>query len=437
MKLKIRRWTAAVVALAGLFAVGFYSTQTLMKHGQVESDSQISSQPLPIIAHLTPEEEFPYQFPKNSTFFSVLRQEEVDGAEIQKIVEAAKPLYNLAKIQPGIRYQLTYDESPDPQLIGIRFRFSGLESLEILKKNEIWIAERKVEQVEIRNATFFGEVKTSLWDSAKSAKMDPLLISELSEIFAWQVDFSREVRVGDRWRLSVEQKYVRGQPAGWGSILSAEYQNQGQPYVAVLFRKDGEDRGYFAPDGSSLRRMFLKSPIQFGRITSGFSKKRFHPILQVNRAHLGVDYGAPKGTPVRAVGEGTIEFSGWSGGGGNVIKIRHNSLYQTAYKHLSGYAKGIRKGAKVKQGQVIGYVGNTGLSTAPHLHFEFYQSGRFVDPVGKKFPSAEPVPTELLSEFTGLVNQKLQLLPSWETLEISLRQAATLKADTGPLKEAL
>jgi murein DD-endopeptidase MepM/ murein hydrolase activator NlpD len=437
---RIQIWALSLLAISVLFIAGFFGAKTLLAISQGPMSQPTKPQMGDTIqepTYLTPEEEFPYQFPKNSTFFSVLRSEGVTGSEIQKIVDAAKPYYNLAKIQPGIRYQLKYDDSPDPQLIGIRFRFSGLESLSVKRTDESWEAEKTVEAVEIRNATFFGEVKTSLWESARQANMDSVLISELSEIFAWQVDFSREVRVGDRWRLSVEQKYVRGQPAGWGSILSAEYQNSGESFIAVLHRVEGEDLGYFTPEGESLRRMFLKSPIQFGRITSGFSKKRFHPILQVNRPHLGVDYAAPTGTPVRAVGEGVIDFSGWSGGGGNVIKIRHNSIYQTAYKHLSGYAKGIRRGTKVKQGQVIGYVGSTGLSTAPHLHFEFYQSGRFVDPVGKKFPSADPVPSQMLADFKISANERLQLLPSWETVEVALKRAMATDSVTETNKEAL
>jgi murein DD-endopeptidase MepM/ murein hydrolase activator NlpD len=229
------------------------------------------------------------------------------------------------------------------------------------------------------------------------------------------VDFAREVQVNDRWRLSVEQKLVKGQPIGWGAILAAEYINVGESHRATLFRIQGEDHGYFTPEGQSLRKVFLKSPIRYGRITSGFKRRRFHPVLQVYRAHQGVDYGAPTGTPVRSVGDGTVIFAARSGGGGNVVKIRHNATYQTAYKHLHGYAKGIRNGARVKQGQVIGYVGSTGLSTGPHLHFEFYQSGRYIDPLGKKFPSADPVPAEHLTSFKTSAEQLLKTLPEWDT----------------------
>ena len=295
----------------------------------------------------------------------------------------------------------------------------------VRKVNDTWVAEKITETVDIKVLTFSGLVTSSLWESAQKAKMDPNLISELADIFAWEVDFSREVRENDRWRLTVEQKLVKGEPVGWGSILAAEYENAGTPYQAALFRLNGEDIGYFTPEGASLRKMFLKSPIRYGRITSGFSMRRFHPILKTRRPHLGVDYAAPIGTPIRAVGDGTITSAGWNGGGGNVIRLRHNSQYQTIYKHLNGFAKGIRSGAKVKQGQVIGYVGNTGLSTGPHLHFEFYHAGRYVDPLKKKFPSADPVPTAHLEQFRAESSILISALPSWENLEVASRELSS------------
>lgn len=187
-------------------------------------------------------------------------------------------------------------------------------------------------------------------------------------------------------------------------------------HTAFLLRIDGESKGYYSSDGSSLRRMFLKSPIHFARISSRFQKKRFHPILKIHRPHNGVDYAARRGTPVRAVGDGTILLAGRRGGAGNMIKIRHNSTYQTAYLHLQNFAKGIRKGTRVKQGQIIGYVGSTGMSTAPHLHFEFYQNGRFVDPLGRKFPSAEPVAAHLLERFQNEATVYRRSLPPWNAI---------------------
>jgi murein DD-endopeptidase MepM/ murein hydrolase activator NlpD len=353
------------------------------------------------------------------TLSSALSSLNISGVVIQEIVDAAKPIANLERIRPGIRFQITKNEASE--LTAIEFRYSAIERLRIFKTDLGWQAQQIKEQVDIKVATFSGIVNMNLWESAMQAEMDPNLISELAEIFAWEVDFAREVRVNDRWRLAVEQKFVKGKPIGWGSILAAEYENAGQSHQAVLFRHEGQDVGYFSPEGASLRKMFLKSPIRYGRITSRFSMTRFHPVLKVNRPHLGVDYGAPIGTPVRAVGDGTVVFAKYNGGGGNTIRIRHNSVYETIYKHLNGYAKGIRSGVKVRQGQVIGYVGNTGLSTGPHLHFEFYHAGRYVDPLKKNFPSADPVPQELMATFKTQANELLTALPRWDAVSIANR----------------
>lgn len=364
------------------------------------------------------EEAFPYIVERNSSLFAMLTDLNVPGAAIQHIVTAAKPFHNLARLMPGIRFQIF--KSPETnEVVAIEFRFSAVERLYIQRRDSSWVANKFIEQVDLHIVTFSGTVTSSLWESAQKAKMDPNLISELADIFAWEVDFAREVRLGDRWRLTVEQKMIRGELVGWGAILAAEYENAGTPFQAVLFRVNGEEMGYFTPEGVSLRKMFLKSPIRYGRITSGFSRRRFHPILKVNRAHLGVDYAAPTGTPIRTIGDGTVTMAGRNGGAGNMIKIRHNSSFQTAYKHLKGFASGIRNGTKVKQGQVIGYVGTTGLSTGPHLHFEFYQNGNYIDPLRKKFNSAEPVPKDLLNQFKAEASMQLTALPSWSLIELS------------------
>ncbi|MFN3454226.1 MAG: peptidoglycan DD-metalloendopeptidase family protein [Pseudobdellovibrio sp.] len=360
------------------------------------------------------EQRYPFTIPSRSTLSAELSKSNIDSATVHALVEAAKPYRDLAKINPQTRFQIFYSETDPTDFIGIKFRFTPRESLHLKKINNTWTAEAINKPVQTKVVTFKGEVKNSLWLSAEEAQMPPLLIADLAEIFAWQVDFSREVQVGDRWRLSVEQEFVNGEPIGWGAILSAEYINNKDTHTAVLFRRGDEDLGYFKPDGSSLKRMFLKSPIAYGRISSRFQKNRFHPVLKTARAHLGVDYAAPTGTPIRSVGDGVITLSGWSGGGGNVVKIRHNGTYETAYKHLSRYASGIKKGSTVKQGQIIGFVGSTGLSTGPHLHFEFFVNGRYVDPLGQKFPTADPVPSNYLAEFSQNRDNFINQLPEWE-----------------------
>lgn len=400
-----------VVFLSSLFLFKWDSNPTLPAEEAKEhlADSAMDLPEIPV------EEEFPYEIRRQSTFFNALRDLNIPPVTIQEIVDATKPVYNLARLQSGIRFQLFYSPLVETELMSLQFYFSPLEKLLIEKKTGQWVAQKITENVTIETVTFSGTVTSSLWESAVKAGMDPDLISELADIFGWEVDFAREVQVNDKWRLSVEQKKVKNKAVGWGSILAAEYINVGTTHQAALFRKNGENLGYYTPKGESLRKVFLKSPIRYGRITSGFKRRRFHPVLQIYRAHRGVDYGAPIGTPVRSVGDGTVIFAARSGGGGNVIKIRHNSIYQTAYKHLHGFGKGIRSGARVQQGQVIGYVGNTGLSTGPHLHFEFYQSGSYIDPLGKKFPSADPVPTEDLSLFQAQAQSLLSTLPSWNS----------------------
>lgn len=371
----------------------------------------------------TLEERYPYVISKGSTLAQELSVLGVDFTTVLQIVEASKPYKNLASLRPGTRFQVTYAEETSNVLQSIEFRFSPTDLLRVSRTQESWVAEAPVVPVQTRRVTFAGIVTSSLWQSAVAAEMDPNLVSELAEIFAWQVDFAREVQSGDRWRLSVEQYFVNEEPVGWGKILAADYENSGTMYQAVLFRNGRETMGYFAPDGSSLRRMFLKSPLRYRRISSKFQRARFHPVLKVNRPHLGVDYAAPHGTPVMAVGDGTVMSVGWNGGGGNTIRLRHNSVYSTAYKHLSKFAKGLRPGQKVKQGDVIGYVGSTGLSTGPHLHFEFFKSGAIVDPMSQTFPSADPIPTENMEEFQLQAAVFRSGLPAWDEIEVAKLEA--------------
>ncbi|MNJ96752.1 Murein DD-endopeptidase MepM [compost metagenome] len=400
---------AAVLTLSG--GAYFFSKNMPSREPQSTSEVNAPQVVLPV------DQRYPYVMPKRSSLSVELAKLQINHQDIHAIVETAKPHKDLARLAVGTRFQVTRSQAPDAALQGIRFRFAAADVLQLTKTENGWTAEKIIKPIEKRVVTFMGTVKSNLWESAAEAKMSPSLISELAEIFAWQVDFAREVQVNDRWRLSVEQEFASGELVGLGTILSAEYVNSGQVHTAILFRQGNEKVGYFAPDGSSLRRMFLKSPIQYGRISSKFQKKRFHPILQTGRPHLGVDYAAPVGTPIRAVGDGVISLAGWSGGGGNVIKIRHNAMYDTAYKHLSKFAKGIKKGTRVSQGQLIGYVGSTGLSTGPHVHFEFFVSGKYVDPLKQKFPSADPIPSTSLAEFIASQKVLMARLPAWASAE--------------------
>lgn len=327
---------------------------------------------------------------KNATVYSTLSNAGLEPADIAQALEAAKPIYDLAKVSAGVRLQIHY-EGEAQDLHQIAFYLSTTDTLWLTKdltktQEKPWSAKLDSKPIFLKVVSYQGSVKSSLWQSASEAGLDGQVISLLSEIFAWQIDFEREIRPGDSWSLLIEQTFVDAKPYGWGNILVAEFKKGEEAYQAVRFPQEGPDSEYYTAEGYSLKGKFLKSPLKFSRISSRFQLKRFHPILGVTRPHNGVDYAAPRHTPVRAVGDGTISILGYRGGSGNMIQIKHNTTYQTAYKHLHNFAKGLKTGSKVSQGQVIGYVGATGLATGPHLHFEFYENGRYTDPLGKKFP---------------------------------------------------
>jgi murein DD-endopeptidase MepM/ murein hydrolase activator NlpD len=229
-------------------------------------------------------------------------------------------------------------------------------------------------------------------------------------IFAWQVDFSRDLRSGDEYRLLYERTVRPDGTARNSRILGVQFSIGGRDREAYFFRLPDGTESYYDRDGESLRRAFLRAPLEFRRISSAFSTGRFHPVLRTTRPHNGVDYAAAPGTPVRAVGDGVISRAAWGGGYGNVVDIRHQRGYMTRYAHLQGFARGIRAGSRVQQGDIIGYVGSTGLATGPHLHFEFHENGRPVDPTTVRHITGEPVPRQHRDAFRANVRAQLALM---------------------------
>jgi murein DD-endopeptidase MepM/ murein hydrolase activator NlpD len=265
-----------------------------------------------------------------------------------------------------------------------------------------------------------GVIDLSLYHSILDAGGSPLLVNELADVYAWEIDFFG-LQKGDAFKVIYEQFEVNGQEAGLGRIRGAWFRHMGHEFYAVQYDQ-GEGLEYFDEEGKSLRKTFLKAPLNFSRISSRFSYSRYHPILKIRRPHTGVDYAAPRGTPVVAVGDGVVTMARYKGGGGNSVKIRHNGNYTTGYLHLSGYAKGIKEGVFVKQGQVIGYVGSTGLSTGPHLDFRFWKNGQPVDPLKIDPPSANPIREDKWEDYSIVKDRVIFQLDSIQlsqTLPIS------------------
>jgi murein DD-endopeptidase MepM/ murein hydrolase activator NlpD len=255
-----------------------------------------------------------------------------------------------------------------------------------------------------------GQIENSLFEAAAEADIPDDVIMNLVGIFGWDIDFSLDIRRGDRFGIVYEELYRDDVKIRNGRILAAKFINNGKTYRAVHYTDPKGDSDYFSPDGKSMRKAFLRSPVEFSRISSRFSNKRWHPVLSRWRAHKGVDYAARRGTPVRAAGDGKIIHVGTKGGYGRLVVIRHGGRYTTAYGHLNGYARGARTGAKVKQGQVIGYVGSSGLATGPHLHYEFRVNGVHRNPLTVKLPEAKPVHSAYLSHFEENTRVYLSML---------------------------
>ena len=267
---------------------------------------------------------------------------------------------------------------------------------------------------ELINSFKTGVIESSFYLSGLKNDIPESVIMDLAYIFGWDIDFVFDIRAGDRFKLLYETPFVDGQQIENGSILFAEFYNQNNRYTAIRQQGKNKKWEYFNEHGGSLEKAFLRAPLDFAYVSSHFNPNRRHPILNTIRAHNGVDYAAKRGTPIRSVGKGTVRYIGRKGGAGKMVKIRHNSTYQTAYLHMSRFKRGLRKGSKVKQGDVVGYVGSTGYATGPHLHFSFYERGRYVDPLGKKFPSADPIAKKDKESFSKNVKRFEPLLPSWE-----------------------
>jgi murein DD-endopeptidase MepM/ murein hydrolase activator NlpD len=266
-----------------------------------------------------------------------------------------------------------------------------------------------------------GEIRSSLYRTIEEIGEDVDLARILSEIFAWQIDFATDLRKGDYFRAVVEEyRGMDGVPR-IHAVLAAEFFNAGTLHQAFRYEDSSGRVDYYDGTGASLRRVFLKSPLRYTRISSRFSRRRFHPILKVYRPHLGVDYAAPTGTPVVSVGDGEVIYAGRERGFGKIVKIRHNGVYRTTYGHLSGYARGIRKGVRVRQGQVIGYVGATGLATGPHLDFRLIRNGRYVNPLAVDLPAADPIPPDEMAAFREVVLDFLDGLDAADLPELVLR----------------
>ncbi len=319
--------------------------------------------------------------------------------DLQNLLDQGGATGNLKKIFPGQTLRILTGDAN--KLVKLSYPIDRLNTLEVVRNGDDFNVSTVTQTPEFRTRTASGTIESSLFLAAARAGLSDSMTMELAGIFGWDIDFALDIREGDKFTVIYEDMYVDGESIGNETILAAEFINQGRRYQAIRYTDSGGKTDYYSPDGKSMRKAFLRTPVEFTRISSGFTMGRFHPILNKIRAHKGVDYAAPTGTPIKATGDGKITFRGRKGGYGNVVILQHGARYSTLYGHMSKFRGGLAVGSRVRQGQVIGYVGMTGLATGPHLHYEFRIDGVHRDPLRVKLPGAEPLGNKYRDDFNS------------------------------------
>lgn len=392
------------------FTIGLFLLSACMSI--TEQDATAEQEPIAELASFTPEsfalDQFGLPFERfeihehrvrsGESLSTLLAPFGLGSQQVHELVQASQDVFNVRRINSG-RPVHFYVNPLDNGLAYFVYENSNREFVVFRLEDEISVQVNTREMTrEVRQIS--GVINGSLYVSLTEQGGSPALVSALSQVYAWQVDFYR-IQQGDTFTVVYEQLSIDENPVGVGRILAAHMNHRGTDYYAVYFDQGDTGYGtYFDLEGNSLQKAFLRAPLDYTRISSRFTNRRFHPILQRNMPHHGTDYAAPVGTPIRAVGDGVITHSAFDRNNGNYIRIRHNSVYETGYLHMSRIAAGMRRGATVRQGQVIGYVGATGLATGPHLCFRFWQNGQPVDPYRVEMPPSEPVEQEYRFQFS-------------------------------------
>ncbi|KFX70365.1 peptidase M23 [Pseudomonas taeanensis MS-3] len=334
------------------------------------------------------------------TLSTVFAKVGLSANALHEALSSSKEAKQFSRLKVG--QELEFQLSADGQLESLHSKLNDLESISLAKSAKGFSFKRELVKPDVRTAYAHGMINSSLFLSAKRAGLSHGLTMELANVFGYDIDFAMDIRKGDEFELVYEEKVVNGKRVDTGNILSARFTNRGKTFTAVRYTNKQGSTSYYNANGESMRKAFIRTPVDFARISSRFSNGRRHPILNKIRAHKGVDYAAPRGTPIKAAGDGKIALAGRKGGYGNAVVLQHGSRYRTLYAHMQGFAKGIRTGGNVKQGQIIGYIGTTGLSTGPHLHYEFQVNGVHVDPLSQKLPMSDPIASSEKARFMQL-----------------------------------
>jgi murein DD-endopeptidase MepM/ murein hydrolase activator NlpD len=335
--------------------------------------------------------------------------------------EDAKALLNL---RPGqiVRFGTVTDSEQKLVLKQLQLQLNPMKTLTLTATEQGFETEVVERELDKQRQLVAGEIQSSLFVDGQKAGMSDRLIMEMAHIFGWDVDFALDLRKGDSFKVIYNENFLDGEKVADGEILAAEFTNRGNTFRAIRFTDSNGESRFYTPNGDSMRKAFTRTPVPISRISSGFNPNRKHPVLQTNRPHRGVDYAAPTGTPILATGDGKVDFVGTKGGYGRTVVLSHGGRYTTLFAHMSSYKKGIRVGQRVRQGEVIGYIGMSGLATGPHLHYEFRVDGVHKNPLTVTLPKAEPIPSQYLAQFKTTAQPLIASLDNLQVPTLALRQ---------------
>lgn len=393
------RWLQ--IAACAVLALASYRVEEATRNALVRSDAGVAAellaaQPLATAPASLGLSNIQVIVSRNDTLDRIFRRLQLSIADLATLRALPDLKRHLDRLYPGELLKFIYKGG---EFVGLERRLSASETLHVVRKSDGFASEVIENPLEIQPRTAHAVIRNSLFQAADAAGLSDATALAVADIFAWDIDFVLDIQPGDEFFVTYEGVSQDGHYVRDGNVLAARFVNRGRSYEAVRYvDPDGKAR-YYTPDGHSLRRAFIRAPVEFTRISSGFNSARLHPILNRIRAHKGVDYAAPTGTPVHAAGDGRVSFVGRRGGYGNVIELDHAHGITTVYGHLSRFAAGLHRGESVRQGQVIGAVGMTGLATGPHLHYEYRVNGVHRDPRTVPLPDAEPVPARWLADF--------------------------------------
>ena len=358
-----------------------------------------------------------FKVKKGDSLAYLFNKHDIPAGELHKIMKLGKPTRSLRNIKPGQQFRVC--KNNQQQITELFYDINKLESLHIRRGEQGFNAEILKRDVDVRTTFTTGVIESSLFEAGKSANMNDALIMHLVGIFGWDIDFALDIRKGDRFNLLYEEQFLEGKKIKDGPIIAAEFSNQGRTYRAVRYTDSNGRTDYYSDDGRSMRKAFLRTPVDFRRISSRFGK-RHHPTLNRMKLHKGVDYAARTGTPIKAAGDGKVIFRGRKGGYGRTVIIQHGGRYSSLYAHMSRYKNGVYAGKRVKQGQVIGYVGASGRATGPHLHYEFRVNGVHRNPLTVRLPDAAPIAKQFKDDFLSQSQRLLAQLDARKPTRVAL-----------------